>query len=340
MLRHHVFQWCRNSLYIGESDYISYDEFPSAQAFWSYAKGKSPGPNLPDLVLAVLPIAANTATCEQRFSAISRIHTRTRNCIKAGKTNKAAIISEVVRQRDREASKREGHGDDEVVEEDGDGNKFVGRIVKSAERPVKWDSWLHAAPRKSVGFSIEADGGLTVTSTDNSATQQPVPNCSPESQCPQFLTHVVHQLHGQLGFHSQIKTAQVLGVDQFQRSLDARTIHYPVHPTSNQSIGRCPSNIDLPPMMPVLRPTIFFRIGAKFSAKWTVLPPPTPSSEDFDMHEEDEEELNVQFDESQLRVVPIPEDNDPRFAQESRKLPGLRGRKMPLVELFSMQNTL
>ncbi|ETL27706.1 hypothetical protein L916_18781, partial [Phytophthora nicotianae] len=58
------------------------------------------------------------------------------------------------------------------------------------------------------------------------------------------------------------------------------------------------------------------------------------------MHEEDEEELNVQFDESQLRVVPIPEDNDPRFAQESRKLPGLRDRKMLLVELFSMQSTL
>ncbi|ETP31969.1 hypothetical protein F442_19236 [Phytophthora nicotianae P10297] len=326
MLRHHVFQWCRNSLYIGESDYISYDEFPSAQAFWSYAKGKSPGPNLPDLVLAVLPIAANTATCEQRFSAISRIHTRTRNCIKAGKTNKAAIISEVVRQRDREASKREGHGDDEVVEEDGDGNKFVGRIVKSAERPVKWDSWLHAAPRKSVGFSIEADGGLTVTSTDNSATQQPVPNCSPESQCPQFLTHVVHQLHGQLGFHSQIKTAQCSD-DSLSRSSNeqpvARTLPQQHRPSTDDASTEADDIL-----------SHWCEVFCEMDGN------PPPSSEDFDMHEEDEEELNVQFDESQLRVVPIPEDNDPRFAQESRKLPGLRGRKMPLVELFSMQNTL
>ncbi|KUF81680.1 hypothetical protein AM587_10001817 [Phytophthora nicotianae] len=58
---------------------------------------------------------------------------------------------------------------------------------------------------------------------------------------------------------------------------------------------------------------------------------PPPSSEDFDMHEGEEEELDVQPDVSQLRLVPIPEDNDPHFPQESRKLPELRGRKMPLV---------
>ncbi|KAF4131170.1 hypothetical protein GN958_ATG08310 [Phytophthora infestans] len=55
---------------------------------------------------------------------------------------------------------------------------------------------------------------------------------------------------------------------------------------------------------------------------------------DASMLENDEESNQEDYDERQLRLRPIPEYNDTRFPQEPRKLPGLRGRKTTLVDLF------
>lgn len=61
---------------------------------------------------------------------------------------------------------------------------------------------------------------------------------------------------------------------------------------------------------------------------------------DASMLENDEESNQEDYDERQLRLRPIPEYNDTRFPQEPRKLPGLRGRKTTLVDLFYLPSTL
>eukprot|EP00644_Phytophthora_capsici_P018641 jgi/Phyca11/47653/gw1.206.7.1 len=71
--------------------------------FWKYARELSAGPNLPDLAIGVLSIAANTAPCERYFSEVARIHTPTRNCLKPEKANKAAAMRQAVRYRHRKS---------------------------------------------------------------------------------------------------------------------------------------------------------------------------------------------------------------------------------------------
>lgn len=137
-LRDHMDLWCTGELYLKRDKRpLRPEEFEDVVRYWSYARNMKPKSNLPDLAIAVLSIAANTATCERYFSEVGRIHTPTRNCLKADKANKAAMMRQAVREKYREEKDTGSDSDDEVTDEDSEGNKYVGRIINAAERPFR-----------------------------------------------------------------------------------------------------------------------------------------------------------------------------------------------------------
>ncbi|KAG2971253.1 hypothetical protein PC119_g23432 [Phytophthora cactorum] len=69
--------------------------------YWEYEKKTKPDSKLPVLVLTILSIAVNTATCERLFSELALIYTPKRNRLGTGKAMKLQILRQHVRAKNR-----------------------------------------------------------------------------------------------------------------------------------------------------------------------------------------------------------------------------------------------
>ncbi|TYZ68430.1 hypothetical protein PybrP1_010997 [[Pythium] brassicae (nom. inval.)] len=108
--------------------------------FWRYVKGLKRYEKFVELVLAVLSIAVNTAMCEQLFSELVLIHTRTRNRVKATKARNIHVVRKWVRWNG---------GYDNGVSNAG----HLHRIVDPQERSI----FLN--PQKNVSTRVPGAGG-------------------------------------------------------------------------------------------------------------------------------------------------------------------------------------
>ncbi|KAE9088006.1 hypothetical protein PF005_g11510 [Phytophthora fragariae] len=383
MLRDHMDRWCSDTLYVGYEKLV-YGEFETAWRFWSAAKRMKAGPNLPDLAIAVLSIAANTATCERYFSQLGRIHTPVRNCLKAEKTNEAAITGQAIRECDHqeaktlEREKDQDSDENEVVEEDSDGNKYLkyaGRIVKAEERQYRGDiSTSNPAPDQ-----VSINGVLIrpiasarefqrypdyrpstpsrppgtprrhsptpsrppVTPSRSHSMSRPIPATPsrPYSKMPQVVPEdqeSARKLCSSLkGYH------QLFYLAQLHQPAPAREIPVLIS-DSHAAMGR--HLLTVPPpssacscLKTPMCESELDRLEREGGGESRPVNDFESSHEtDVSMDEADEEVI----DEENLRLQPIPDYNDTSFFQEPGILPGLRGAKSKLVELFSLPTRL
>lgn len=357
-------RWCNRELYVEDDEQFSISDFGGdAASYWKYARNLRAGTNLPNLAIAVLSIAANTATCERHFSEVGRVHTATRNCLKPDKANKSAAMRQAVRDRDRfreESTKAECHDiDAERTEEDREGNKYVSRIIKPDERPFRSESLAYDPTALDMSVSeVSARSNETSSrhlSTNISSTapthygartpsRPPIPihphNCL--SSMPDSLT-MSDDLPDQLNPSRRLDFSSA-GTHQMQ---DDAAFVAPVN--GERANLNSPHSLEYSSNM---------LANNGILAHWRWLYDEIPDSLSIDGtsaidgrqaidgavqesrmfgeyvdNDQPDVVMDGEDDSIRLRGRPIPPYNDPQFPQE-KTLAGMRGKKATLKELF------
>ncbi|KAG1712952.1 hypothetical protein DVH05_000682 [Phytophthora capsici] len=84
-----------------------YNESPNAPwEYWECVSTERPTSELPNLVMRILSIAVNTATCERLFCELGLIHTAKRNRLAVNKMLDYHTVAKHVRQRSQKSSAR------------------------------------------------------------------------------------------------------------------------------------------------------------------------------------------------------------------------------------------
>jgi hypothetical protein len=98
--QHEFVKWVEGSLtYVGYAEFVSYSE--PLGTFWNHMRGERVATKLPDLALAVLSIAVNTAPYERLFSEFGLIQTAIRNRVGMEKVRQIAQLRNAIRARRR-----------------------------------------------------------------------------------------------------------------------------------------------------------------------------------------------------------------------------------------------